>query len=185
MPKDSHKYRVNQDGQKVFNMMLLAKSMGIDVIWQYIIFKYNQQDIQAATDLAKQNNIKIKFIKSNRWEVNDPLKPDSQYVNNNKKYKTKDYIAPKCHKGTRMGHTCQGYILPCCWMARGDVEQLYPMLCNEQTKLSNVHSVEQIINSEGWKQFNQDLVSNQSKCPSLCWKICRAATAYSSKQLKR
>ena len=40
-PKDSHKYRINQDGEKLWEMMKLAKSMGIKVAWQYIVFEYN------------------------------------------------------------------------------------------------------------------------------------------------
>ena len=36
LPKDSHKYRVNQDGNKLYEMMKLGVSMGIFVSWQYI-----------------------------------------------------------------------------------------------------------------------------------------------------
>ena len=37
LPKDSHKYRVNQDGNKLYEMMKLGVSMGIFVSWQYIV----------------------------------------------------------------------------------------------------------------------------------------------------
>ena len=40
--KDSHKYRINQDGQYLFERMLDAKNKGLNVEWQYIIFDYNE-----------------------------------------------------------------------------------------------------------------------------------------------
>ena len=42
LPKDSHKYRINQDGQYLFERMLDAKNKGLNVEWQYIIFDYNE-----------------------------------------------------------------------------------------------------------------------------------------------
>ena len=42
--EESHKYRINQDGRKLFNMMLLDEE-GIKVEWQYLIFDYNKDSI--------------------------------------------------------------------------------------------------------------------------------------------
>ena len=46
LPKDSHKYRKNQDGEKLFSMMELCASKGIQTTWQYIAFNYNEDDIE-------------------------------------------------------------------------------------------------------------------------------------------
>ena len=45
LPQDSHNYRIGQDGEHVFSMMMLAKDMGLDVVWQYIVFDYNEDDL--------------------------------------------------------------------------------------------------------------------------------------------
>ena len=48
LPNESHKYRVNQDGIKLFNIMKMAASMDIDTVWQYLVFDYNKDHIDEA-----------------------------------------------------------------------------------------------------------------------------------------
>ena len=66
LPKQSHIYRKNQDGIKLFNMMLKAKSLGLYVVWQYIIFNYNKDSIKKAKKMARNHNIPILFIDTAR-----------------------------------------------------------------------------------------------------------------------
>jgi len=67
LPNQSHIYRKNQDGIKLFNMMLKAKSLGLDVVWQYIIFDYNKDKIKKAKKMARRNNnIPIMFVDTTR-----------------------------------------------------------------------------------------------------------------------
>ena len=53
LPHESHKYRVNQDGDKLFGIMKMAVDMGIDVVWQYLIFDYNKNHIEESRALAE------------------------------------------------------------------------------------------------------------------------------------
>ena len=46
LPEESHKYRINQDGKKLFEMAKLCASKGIKTRWVYIIFKYNENHIK-------------------------------------------------------------------------------------------------------------------------------------------
>ena len=78
LPEDSHKYRKNQDGVKLFNMMLLAKSMGIRCAWQYIIFNYNENTIEEAKRISEKNNIRFNLVATSRFSENDPLRPSSK-----------------------------------------------------------------------------------------------------------
>ena len=80
LPKDSHKYRVNQDGQKLFDVMVEAKKHLIKTPrWQYIIFNYNENDIQEAQDLADKVGIPLLLLHSGRWfGEDDPLKPKNE-----------------------------------------------------------------------------------------------------------
>ena len=65
-PELSHLYRINQDGVHLFNMMCLAKELGIDAHWQYLVFSYNENDIERCRELAQSKGIKIYFKLSAR-----------------------------------------------------------------------------------------------------------------------
>ena len=65
-PHLSHYYRVNQDGEFLFKMMCMAKKMGLEVYWQYIIFPYNESYVDECKSLAKSLQIPIEFIISER-----------------------------------------------------------------------------------------------------------------------
>jgi MoaA/NifB/PqqE/SkfB family radical SAM enzyme len=75
LPKDSHKYRIRQDGEKLFDIMVEGKKLGIDTVWTCIIFSYNENDLDSIIALAKEHKIEIEFVKSSRWDDNDPFKP--------------------------------------------------------------------------------------------------------------
>ena len=77
LPYESFLHRINQDGEHLFEMMCLAKSKGINCVWQYIVFSYNENHLEEALELAKKYDITINFVKSSRWEnkKNRWLKP--------------------------------------------------------------------------------------------------------------
>ena len=44
-------------------------------------FKYNENDIEEATQLARDNNIKFMLLESSRWlGEDDPLRPSKHYI---------------------------------------------------------------------------------------------------------
>ena len=76
LPQDSHKYRINQNGEHLFKVMKAGVELGNDIRWQYIIFKYNENDIPEAIELAQRHKIPIHINKSSRWSgPDDPYKP--------------------------------------------------------------------------------------------------------------
>lgn len=78
LPEESHIHRVNQDGQKVFEMAKLCASKGIRTRWQYIIFKYNETHIEQARKMAEDNGIEFEISISARFDgPDDPLRPDN------------------------------------------------------------------------------------------------------------
>jgi len=85
IPEQSHLYRINQDGVKLFEMMLLAKKEVKNVIWNYIIFKYNENDLEEAQKLSNHYGLNISFIKSSRFNKKDKYKPvnPNHYVERN------------------------------------------------------------------------------------------------------
>ena len=77
LPYQSFCYRINQDGEKLFKMMVIAKELGLrKIIWQYIVFKYNENYIEQATELANKHNILLELNYSGRWNLwDDPYEP--------------------------------------------------------------------------------------------------------------
>ena len=67
LPKDSHKYRINQDGEHLFKMACMAAKIVDKVKWQYIVFKYNENDIETARKMAKKHNMIFEVQKSSRF----------------------------------------------------------------------------------------------------------------------
>ena len=88
LPKDSHKYRINQDGRKLFKMIKLGAKMGLPVRWEYIVFNYNENDIEEARQLAKDNGIRFDVIYSGRWSIRDKYKPKNPKLYLNSKQNT-------------------------------------------------------------------------------------------------
>ena len=75
MPEESHWYRKNQNGEKLFDIMIKGRELGMKIRWQYIIFRYNQNSIEEAKALARQHGIVFELNYSSRWDKNDPYKP--------------------------------------------------------------------------------------------------------------
>ena len=74
LPEESFLYRKNQDGEKLFNMMTLAKRMGMKrVDWQYIVFSYNENNIKEARELANSYGINFFIIYTNRGIYKKPI----------------------------------------------------------------------------------------------------------------
>lgn len=66
-PHLSHKYRVNQDGEFLFEMMCLARKMTKRATtWQYIIFPWNEKYIDDCNQIAVNEKLEIEFIVSER-----------------------------------------------------------------------------------------------------------------------
>jgi hypothetical protein len=81
-------------------------------------------------------------------------------------------LQPKCLSGQLgQGHAARGYILPCCYW---DVPDLFESeiadLVQEKFKLSDVGSVQEILESEEWIKFYNDL--NSGNAPSHCLRYC-------------
>ena len=58
LPEESSMYRVNQDGEKLFKIMVKSKDyLTKSPSWQYIVFSYNEDSIEKAKILAKENGL--------------------------------------------------------------------------------------------------------------------------------
>lgn len=82
LPHQSSIYRKNQDGEKLFNIMKMGSNMGLKMVWQYIVFRYNENNIEAAKEMAKDIGVTFELNISSRWSgPTDPMIPlNPKYV---------------------------------------------------------------------------------------------------------
>ena len=79
-------------------------------------------------------------------------------------------VDPSCiKKGHRWGYSSEGFILPCCWIwsARYD---LVPELMQDKFNLSNVNSIDEILNSLEWQNFLNNMRNTYQTSP---WDLCK------------
>tara|TARA_B100000029_G_scaffold31556_2_gene30031 strand:- start:274 stop:885 length:612 start_codon:yes stop_codon:yes gene_type:complete len=63
VPEVSHTYRINQDGVKLFDIMLEAKKyLNKRPVWQYILMDFNLKYLDEAMKLATKHNLEFKQI---------------------------------------------------------------------------------------------------------------------------
>lgn len=80
LPEESCLYRVNQDGVKLFNIMIESKKhLNLKPVWQYIVFSYNEDHIEQAKQMAEKNGVYFMILQSSRWNNEaDPLIPKNK-----------------------------------------------------------------------------------------------------------
>ena len=67
LPKDSYRYRVNQDGEKLYDIMSNWQSfLNTRPSWQYIMFDYNKEHIEEAKRMAAKIDVNFSLLKSGR-----------------------------------------------------------------------------------------------------------------------
>ena len=67
LPHQSHIYRINQKGEEVFEMMKLGVSLGQQITWQWIPFRYNEDYISEGVRLATKHNMTFMLRPSSRF----------------------------------------------------------------------------------------------------------------------
>tara|TARA_E500000178_G_scaffold311067_1_gene326684 strand:+ start:1099 stop:1722 length:624 start_codon:yes stop_codon:yes gene_type:complete len=81
LPEQSHIYRINQDGKKLYNLMIESKKYLKQLpVWQYLVFNYNEDNIEEAQEMARREGVTFMLLQSSRWNSeNDPLRPSEKY----------------------------------------------------------------------------------------------------------
>ena len=85
LPEESKKYRIHQNGPKLFDIMVESTKYLVNKpIWQYIVFSYNENSIDAAVALAKEVDVRFYLLLSSRWVNNNdwlmPTKPEYRMI---------------------------------------------------------------------------------------------------------
>lgn len=89
----AEKYRVNIKFNSVLNAMKLGASLGKKIVWQFIVFKHNEHQIETVKEYALSNGIGFYLMKSSRFHPdiikNTGIKPPSD---KNRSYKFRKRI---------------------------------------------------------------------------------------------
>ena len=73
-----------------------------------------------------------------------------------------------------LGHSAEGFLVPCCWMdaypnQRGFAQDIF---FQDKLKISNVDNIFEIIQSEEWLDFYELLLAEPEKAPQVCQEQC-------------
>ncbi len=83
LPEESNMYRINQDGVKMFEVAKEAKKhLKQTPSWQFIVFSYNEHNLEKAKQMAIDEGLMFIVLHSSRWmSENDPLRPKQKEYN--------------------------------------------------------------------------------------------------------
>ena len=98
LPEESNMYRINQDGEKLYKVMLEAKKhLKQTPSWQFIVFSYNEHNLEKAKKMAVDEGLMFIVLHSSRWMgEDDPLRPKEKQYN----LGYKGYIRPDVRQET-------------------------------------------------------------------------------------
>ena len=98
LPEESNMYRINQDGEKLYRVMLEAKKhLKQPPSWQFIVFSYNEHNLEKAKKMAVDEGLMFIVLHSSRWMgEDDPLRPKEKEYN----LGYKGYIRPDVRQET-------------------------------------------------------------------------------------
>lgn len=62
----SELYRIGSNFQDVWSRMKQGRDLGHTIVWQYIIFGYNEHEVDQAIDIAKEEDFSLLLVNTNR-----------------------------------------------------------------------------------------------------------------------
>ena len=103
----SELYRVGSNFDEVWSRMRQGRDLGQLIVWQYIIFGYNEHDIDRAIEIAKEEDFSLLLVNTNRgFNPNSSLlrkNVDFKLTSPDKKY-TEERVKKElwAHKSSRL-----------------------------------------------------------------------------------
>jgi hypothetical protein len=62
----SELYRIGSNFKEVWRRMQQGRDLGHTIVWQYIIFGFNEHEVDRAIEIAKQEDFSLLFVNTNR-----------------------------------------------------------------------------------------------------------------------
>ena len=124
-PENFVQYRVNADWPSIEQAMLTCAQSQVRTVWKYIVFSYNQHDIESADQLRSQLGLdEFRVEHSDRFDQQtEHLKPTVEFLGsryneqqNWKHNQTSTALDPKCANQQQHFVSAEGYYGPCCYL---------------------------------------------------------------------
>lgn len=123
LPNNFTEYRINADWDSVKRGIDISVQGPAYITWKYIPFKFNEENIEQAKLLSEDLGFdRFVLDPSNRWEINDYLRPSIVKEDSlaKEQYKVNEHrdldIDPVCENGRQHYVSADGYYAPCCMM---------------------------------------------------------------------
>ena len=73
-----------------------------------------------------------------------------------------------------LGHSAEGFLLPCCWIDSGWNlrDELQDIFYQDKFKISNVQNIKESTQSKEWTDFYTMLQERPEDAPRVCKKYC-------------
>lgn len=166
----SHNKHRQSDFYIVLNNIETFVNNGGKAIWRYILFEYNQDQVETAKRFAK--DIGVEFSLMNSHSYDNKLKKPKEY----KKSIKKNMYFPCEHQELYIN--VKGYLFPCCFMAnifgneplrKKHHEIKLVDLYNKEIETTNVNNndIEFIINNSSF--FKESMKKYSSICKGFCY----------------
>jgi hypothetical protein len=179
MPDNFIQYRINANWESIHAAMKIVAKANCKSTWQYIVFSFNQDQIETARLLSQQigiDNFSVTF--SDRFDdQTEYLKPTNNLLGARYQIQTRwkqnstDSMAvdAKCASGKEYYISAEGYYSPCCFAA--DHRFYYKNIFGKNKEQYNINNttLTKILKSQQVIEFYQNLEHTpvcQFNCPN-------------------
>jgi wyosine [tRNA(Phe)-imidazoG37] synthetase (radical SAM superfamily) len=175
-PENFTQYRVNADWPSIEWAMKICVAARVQTVWKYIVFSYNQDNIEAVDQLRSQMGItKLQVEKSDRFDQQtEYLRPTVEFLGsrydqqqNWKHTQSHTGLAPKCANNLEHFISAEGYYVPCCFVQDYRFYYKTPFGKNKSVYSITNTRLSQILNQPSTIEFYQTL-SQQPACQYNC-----------------
>jgi wyosine [tRNA(Phe)-imidazoG37] synthetase (radical SAM superfamily) len=179
IPDNFAQYRVNADWPSIEQAMHICANSQVQTVWKYIVFSYNQHNIEAADQLRSQMGIdEFRVTQSDRFDQRtEHLKPTMEFLGsrydqqqNWKLNQSFSEINPQCNNQKEHFISADGYYASCCFVQ--DHRFYYKTPFGKNKSLYNIvnSTFSEILNQPNTIEFYHNL-SQQTVCQYNCPKI--------------
>ena len=164
MPDDFMQYRVNGKWKNIEATVTALKGK-CHLVWQFIVFSYNEHEIEEARALSvKMGFDEFLLYHSDRWrDGEDTLKPTLENASLVRGRMDSSTIDPDCLSRPMHIITADGYYMPCCYLT--DPRWRYKTAWAKAFKISD-NLITDVIKSSIGDSFYANL--NNEDAPSYC-----------------
>jgi organic radical activating enzyme len=178
LPENFTEYRINADWESILTGIKVVADASCHSVWKYIVFSFNQHNIDSAESLSTSLGIKeFKTQFSNRFdEHTEHLIPDKKFLDSHynsqitwKLGQRNSKVNPGCNDGWSHFITADGHYSPCCWLADHRFYYKTPFGKNKKLYDINHQTFSELIQQPTTIDFYQNLEQQpgcQYNCPN-------------------